>query len=427
MMYKILLALLIAFLFGGCMGSPKTPKANEKVFAEEDVYILFALRAEQLKEHEAASDIFKTLWEKSNKKEYLYKALQNDLAAHRYKLLISKVDEVTQGKMDDYILIRLKIVALLEDGQLEKSRILAIELVEISKKSNDYILVSEIYVKQKKFDTALKYLESAYTKNYNEKILDRMSIILYVNLQRNKEAIAQLETHTRIHGCSKIICTRLIGFYSNENNIDGLLSVYLRLYELEKSEDIAKKIVQIYVYKKDYIKLMGFLQKSGSDDDLLLQVYINSKNYKKASALAQKLYIETDDINYLGQSAIFEYESYKNKNNKEMQKSVIEKLKKVAVIDKNPLYLNYLGYLLIDHSIDIKEGMKYVRKALKVNGDSAFYLDSLAWGYFRLGECEKALKIIKKVQKLDGGDDPEVLEHVKAIKKCKKKKGKKKK
>ena len=424
-MFKIFLSLFLVLFFVGCFGEPKPPKAlapNEKAFAEEDLYILFALRAEQLKEYDAASNIFNSLWKKSGKKEYLYRSLQNDLVANKNKQVISRVDEVTLGKMDDFKLVRFKIIALMGDEKFEMARVLAIELVEKSKIVSDYILVSEIYVKQKKFNTALKYLESAYTKNYNEKILDKMSIILYVNLQRKRDAIAQLETHSRIHGCSKIICTRLIGFYSNENNIEGLLSVYLRVYELEKSTKIAKKIVQIYAYQKEYIKLMNFLQKSGSDDELLLQVYINSKNYKKASILAQKLYSQTGDINYLGQSAIFEYESCKNKNDKQMQTRMIEMLKEVVSVKKNTLYLNYLGYLLIDHSIDIKEGMGYIREALEIEPNSAFYLDSLAWGYYRLGECKEALKIIKRVKKLDGGDDPEVLEHIKAIKKCKNKK-----
>jgi len=429
-MYKIFLSIFLALMFSGCFGTSKPSpslKPHEKAFAEEDVYILFGLRAEQLKEYNAASNIFNALWEKSNKKEYLYKSLQNDLAIQQNKRVISRVDEITKGSLDDFILVRLKIVALIGETKFEQARVLAIELVDRSKKDNDYILVSEIYVKQKKYDTAVKYLESAYTIDYNEKILDRMSIILYVNLQRSKDAIAQLETHARMHGCSKMICTRLIGFYSNENNVEGLLSVYLRLYELEKSKDTAKKIVQIYVYQKDYIKLMSFLQSSSSDDELLLQVYINAKNYKKASTLAEKLYSETNDINYLGQSAIFEYESHKNKNDKKMQNRVIDKLKKVASIEKRPLYLNYLGYLLIDHSIDIKGGMKYVREALKIEPNSAFYLDSLAWGYYRLGNCKKATQIINKVKKLDGGDDPEVLNHVKAIKKCKNKKVKDKK
>jgi hypothetical protein len=428
-MIKIFLSLFLVLFISGCVSKTETIKPNEKAFEEEDAYILFALRAQELKEFSSASSIFNTLYEKSNKKEYLYKSLQNDLAANKNADVIAKVDRYTDGKIQDFKLIRLKIVALIGDQKYEQARVLAIALVEKTKDANDYVLVSEVYVKQKKYDTALKYLESAYVKNYNEKILDRMSIILYVNLQKTTDAIAQLESHARIHGCSKVICTRLIGFYSNENNIEGLLSVYLRLYELEKSKEIAKKIVQIYIYQKDFIKLMGFLKSSASNDELLLEVYINAKNYKQASELAKKLYKETGDINYLGQSAIFGYESHKDKSDKKMQKSVVKKLKKVVEIEKRPLYLNYLGYLLIDHSIDIKAGMAYVREALKIEPNSAYYLDSLAWGYYKLKKCKKAYKIISKVRKLEGGDDSEVVAHEKAIKKCleKQKKGKKKK
>lgn len=89
------------------------------------------------------------------------------------------------------------------------------------------------------------------------------------------------------------------------------------------------------------------------------------------------------------------------------------------------MYLNYLGYLLIDHEIDVKKGMLYIKQVLKLEPDSAFYLDSLAWGHYKLGECKKAKKIMQKVLTLEGGDNEEVLEHVDAINKCLKiKKGK---
>ena len=430
MIYKIFLLIMLVLLFGGCGGINSTPKPsspNKKAFVEEDTYILFALRAEELKDYESASELFNILYKKSSKKEYLYRSLKNTLSARKYKKVITNIDNITNNKLNDAKLIRFKIFALLGEQKLNDAKALAIKLVEITKSPNDYILVAEIYVKQKKFNTALKYLESAYVKEYNELILDKMSIILYINLERTKDAIAQLETHTRVHGCSKLICNRLIGFYSNDNNINGLLSITLRIYELDKSDAMAKKIIQIYTYKKEYIKLMQFLEKNKIDDDLLLQVYITTKNYKKAAKLAKKLYKDSNDIYYLGQSAIFEYESFKNKNNKDMQNRVIKKLKKVVKIEKNPLYLNYLGYLLIDHSIDIKAGIKYVREALTFNEDSAFYLDSLAWGYYKLGKCKKAFKIISKLRDLDGGDDPEVIKHFKIIKKCKINKGKNKK
>ena len=423
-MYKIVFLLFLVLFFGGCFGEPKpsAPKSNEKVFEEEDAYILFALRAEQIKDYQSASELFDKLYRKSGKKEYLYRSLGNDLAARKNQEVIKKINDLTKDEQNDLKLIRLKIVAFIGDGEFENARVLGISLVEKSKEVNDYLLVSEVYVKQKKYNTALKYLESAYVKDYNEKILDKISIILYVNLHRKKDAIALLETHIRMNGCSKQICGRLIGFYSNENNIDGILSTYLRMYKLNKNAEISQKIIEIYMYKKDYVKLMMFLQDSGSDDDLLLQMYIDSKNYKKAFEMAEKLYVASGDIKYLGQSAMFEYESSKDKNDVQMHKRVVDKLKKVVHNEKISLYLNYLGYLLIDHSIDVKAGMVYVKEALEMDENSAFYLDSLAWGYYRLGECEKALQIITKVRKLDGGDDPEVIKHFEAIQKCKMKK-----
>nr|MBL0708874.1 hypothetical protein [Sulfurimonas sp.] len=240
MFFKTIMAIFFVFILGGCVGSKPSIKPNEKAFAQEDIFILLALRAEQLEDYKSASSIFNTLWEKSGKKEYLYESLQNDIAMKNFSKVVTIVDEVSGGKLDDYTLVRLKIVALIGESKFEEARVLAISLVEISKDTTDYLIVSEVYIKQKKFDTALKYLESAYSKEYNENILDKMSIILYVNLQRKKDAIAQLETHIRIHGCSKIICNRLIGFYSNEDNVDGLLSIYLRKYETDKDSEIAK-------------------------------------------------------------------------------------------------------------------------------------------------------------------------------------------
>ncbi len=423
----VLLVLLSLFLVS-CM-EPKpdldTLKSNQKAFAEEDAYILFALRAEQVHEYKAASSIFNTLYEKSQKKEYLYRSLQNDLIAKEYEEVIKIVDETSRGSLDDYTLVRVKVVALIELYKLEEARVLATQLVEKSNAVNDYLLVSDVYIKRQEYDTALKYLESAYIKNYNEKILDKMSIVLYVNLQRKKDAIAQLETHTRIHGCSRMVCHRLIGFYSNENNVEGLLSVYLRLYAVDKSEEISKKIIQIYSYKKEYIKLMNFLEESKSDDKALFELYSFTKNYNKAYLLADELYAKSGDINYLGQSAIYEYESANDKNNKKMLQSVVDKLEKVVKVDSNPLYLNYLGYVLIDHDMDVKKGIEYIKKVLLVKPNSSFYLDSLAWGYYKLGECKKAKKILDRVVTLEGGDDPEVKKHVKLVDKCiKNKKGK---
>jgi len=426
-MYKNVVLLLISLLLVSCASpNPQEIQTNQKVFEEEDTYILYALQAEELKENRAASSIFETLYEKSQREEYLYRSLENDLIAKDTQKLIHRIDAMPLELQDDVKLMRLKVVGLFELNRLNEAQVLAMKLAKRTQEPNDYLLVSDVLIKSQQYDLALKYLESAYAKEYNEKILDKMSIILYVNLNRQKDAIAYLETHSRMHGSSQLISSRLIGFYSDQNNLDGLLSTYKRLYSLEKNEEIAKKIIQIYNYKRDYLRLTDFLEESKSDDEMLLQLYSSARNYTKAYPLADKLYKKTSNITYLGQSAIYEYESAKDKNSQVLLKSVVNKLEKVTQKDKSPIYLNYLGYLLIDHSLDVKKGMIYIEDVLKLEPNSAYYLDSLAWGYYKLGECNKAKTIIDRVLKLEGGDNIEVIEHSKAINKCTKtKKGKK--
>ncbi len=428
-MYKfsIFLISLVIFL-GGCTPTTvvdvptKTKKSNKKLFPQEDTLILFALRAEEIGDFTSAGQIFNDLYEKTARKEYIHRSLRNDLYLKKNEKVINRINALDKSLADDYVLMRLKIISLIQLDRLNEAESSALELVEKSKEVNDYTLVSDIYIAQKKFDIAVKYLESAYSEDYNEHILDKMSIILYVNLQRKKEAIAQLETHTRVHGCSIVTCKRLIAFYGNEDDINGLLSAYLRYYEIDSSPELAEKIIQLYGYKKEYLKLMLFLQDSHSDNDMLLQLYINSKNYIKAFPLARQLYNETGDSRYLAESVIYEYESQVDKESQIFLKNISLKFEELLKQDNNHLYLNYYGYILIEHEVDIKKGMFYVNKALKKEPNSSFYLDSLAWGHYKLGACEKSLDMIERVITLEGGDDPEVMKHYEIIKKCKGKK-----
>ena len=431
-MIRILLLTIMSLFFISCSMHPKPIKPDEKAFDKEDIYIMSALNAEQTKHYKIAAKRFEILYEKSSKKEYLYRSLHDYLLAKENKKVIQKVDAVAGDSLSDPILVRLKTIALIKMGKFDEAKKTATSLAKTTQKADDYLLASDAYIKNQEYDEALKYLESAYMKEYNEKILDKMAVILYSDLHRKKDAIAYLETHTRVHGCSQLICKRLIGIYSNENNIEGLLSVYKRLYNLNKDKAVAEKIIQIYAYKRDYVKLIDFLEDTHANNEVLLELYVAGKDYAQASTLAQNLYEDTGDIKYLGQSAVYEYEAHSKKMSKKVLTSVIEKLTKVVKQTDNPLYLNYLGYILIDHNVDIEKGMGYIKEVVKNNPDSAFYLDSLSWGYYKLHQCAKAKKIMDKVVNMEGGDNPEVLLHVKKIDACYKKsvqhkKGKKKK
>jgi predicted Zn-dependent protease len=390
----------------------------KKAFEQEDTYILYALYAEEKKQYMAAAGLYEMLYKYSGKNEYKYRELANYSLAGKYDTLLEKCGKYQEEDESDLKLKRFEILALIKLLRYDEAKEKALSLVDKTKATEDYLLVSEIYIKQKHYDTALKYLERAYTVDYDEAILDQMAVILYVNLDRKSDAMAQLESHSRIHGCSAKVCMRLASFYSKQNDIDGMLSTYLRLYESEPSDEVAEAIIRIYSYQKNMPKLLVFLEESRAHDPILLQMYIEEHAYKKAAKLAKELYEKEGDATYLAQSAIFRYESAEDKNDKDMLHLVIRDLKRAIHDNPTPLSLNYLGYLMIDHAIDVKEGMEYVREALKIEPESAFYLDSLAWGYYRENRCDKAQDIMKKVIKALGSDDAEVKKHIDAINRC---------
>lgn len=420
LMIRVVLASLMLLLFVGCSThqTDHVKAPHEKAFFEEDEYILYALHAEEHKEYAAASKLFSVLYDRSGKKEYLYRSLSNQMKAGELDAMLIRTAVLIEADPKELEVRRLEVLALLKKRSYEEAKNKALALVEMSHEPEDYLLVSEAYSKQGRHDQAVKYLESAYMIDYDERILDKMVIILYVDLGRKKDAISYLETHSRLNGCSKLICTRLAGLYSESNNVDGMLSTYVRLYELEPEEEYAEAIVKIYNYQKKYLKLMIFLEKSEIDDPMLLQLYINNKSYSKAATLAKKLYDDRGDIAYLGQYAIFTYESTQDKHEPKMLDEVMETIETVLQQSDDALYLNYIGYLLIDHDLDIARGMEYVREALNMEPDSPFYLDSLAWGYYKLGQCPKAMSLMRQVEKELGEKDEEVMSHIDAIKKC---------
>lgn len=414
---------LILILLGGCAMKPSELSPQKKAFPSEDAYVLFALDAEANGHHKAAAELYATLYEKAPRPAYRELFFTNLLQAKAYEDVLENVRQQSANGFAPE-LERYKIRALIGLGEIEAARETALALLERTKAKQDYVAVAEIYAMQKQYNTALRYLQSAYAIDYDEQVLDKMVVMMYVHLERKKDAVAQLETHIRLNGCSERTCKRLAGFYSDQNNIEGMLTTYLRLYDTAPSPDVAATIVRIYSYQNDVVHLKQFLEQYHTDDALLLKLHINAKEYDAAAALAGKLFEQTGEASYLGQQAIMTFEAASDPRDPAVLTDVVTKLKQAVKSREDALMLNYLGYLLIDFDLDPVAGIGYVKRALKQEPDSPFYLDSLAWGYYKLGQCEKALELMQRVvEAMNGERDEEVDKHLDAIKACAKRTG----
>lgn len=71
---------------------------------------------------------------------------------------------------------------------------------------------------------------------------------------------------------------------------------------------------------------------------------------------------------------------------------------------------NALGYTLVDRTERIEEGLKLIEKAHALSPEDAFILDSMGWGYYRLGQYPKSVEYLQKA--FDKRADPEVAAHL---------------
>lgn len=92
--------------------------------------------------------------------------------------------------------------------------------------------------------------------------------------------------------------------------------------------------------------------------------------------------------------------------------SVLEEDLRV-ILDKEPnnsQALNALGYTLADRTNRHQEALTLITKAVELKPNDAFYLDSLAWVHYRLGNLDEAERYIKQTVAIQAA--PEFLAHL---------------
>jgi Flp pilus assembly protein TadD len=76
-----------------------------------------------------------------------------------------------------------------------------------------------------------------------------------------------------------------------------------------------------------------------------------------------------------------------------------------------PELLNFLGYSWIDRGERLHEALAMVQKAVDTDPKSGAMLDSLGWGYYRLGDYKTAVDKLEQAVAIEAGD-PDVNNHL---------------
>lgn len=399
-----------------------------KEYPYEISYVMFALEYENQGRYPYAKSIYKKLFENTNNYEYLERFVSLSFHQKDYKSILEiitpNVLEQMKGIKQEETILRVYSFSLMKMDKKDESIYFAKKVLKLDPSDVNHELLGSIYLDSKNYQEAFNEFEKSFKINNSDSTLLTLTNIQYFYLKQNEKAKNTIAKYMEENGEHYALSLQLLTFYEKDKEEEKVLNLLTKLYNKYKNEkkEIAYKKVRdlliTYIAQKDIEKAIIFVKENNESDEILLDLYKSSNKANEAYILIEKMFKETNDYRYLGEMAVIEFEKAKNKQS--VLNSVIVKFEKTLENISNHVYENYFAYLLIDYDIDVKKGITLVNKALKKQPDNLAYIDTLAWGEYKLNNCDIALKLMKKVVDKVGLEDSEVKLHWEKIKECSK-------
>lgn len=201
--------------------------------------------------------------------------------------------------------------------------------------------------------------------------------------------------------------------YELQNKLDNAIKEYKKVHGNQYGFEAELRIALILAKQGNIKSARMRLQNMSPDSlDKELRVYVTegeilntAKKYNEAMKLYTEALRQLPDNNRLLYARALTAEKLGRIN------FAVKDLENIVKREpENSQALNALGYILIDKTKKVEEGLEYIKKAFKLEPDDAAIHDSMGWAYYRLGKYDEALKYLRRAfEKLK---DAEVAAHL---------------
>ncbi len=342
-------------------------------------------------------------------------------------------------------ILRLKGRILIEMGNYAEGA----KTLENLKNLNDvdFLILSQAYENMEDYDKAIFYLLKTDSLRKDDSEIKREVIDIFIEKKDFKRADSLTDILLKMDGLNPNYL-RLKGYLQYEigNYAEAIKNLLLAI-ETNPKDDLSNYYIsRIYYRLGNYSKSLEYLKRAIEINPKAIEyknykifILIVKRNYREAFyELKRTLSRYTDDpgINYLAgflfseigkkQKAIDFYLRSLKKDSLDHQKwfelgALYESLnmikeaeecfKKVITLDSsNAKAYNYWGYMLAERGLKLKLAVKLIERALEISPGNGYYLDSLGWVYYQMGDYKKAKEILLQAVHIQP-EDPVILEH----------------
>ncbi|RPH05634.1 MAG: hypothetical protein CBC53_004710 [Alphaproteobacteria bacterium TMED93] len=185
--------------------------------------------------------------------------------------------------------------------------------------------------------------------------------------------------------------------YINWNVLINISELYIDLQQYSFALDYLHRLEKGYEEKTEIFYKLGELYHIQKD-------YKNATKYFSEAISSLKVVENRHWYLYYSRGMAYERSNKWNLAEKDF-------LYSIELSPEQPLTLNYLGYSWIDSGKNIDAAKDLISKAVKLRPDDGYFVDSLGWAYYRMGEYEKSVIELEKAVSLVP-NDPIINDHL---------------
>lgn len=270
------------------------------------------------------------------------------------------------------------------------------------------------YIEEKEYNRAydqLAIIENGDPSDLNVKA--KMAFIL-IEQKKYKEAILRLEEILALEPSSDKIRFYLGAVYEEIKDFKSAIEQFQKV-PVASSYYQESVIHTSYLYKLlgDYDKAVEAIQKGIKERDEHPQFYAlyaslldDRKEYKPAAEMLTSAVSKFPDH---AQLHFFLGSMQDRLGDKE---GTVKSMKRVLELDKNHVQaLNFLAYTYADSGVRLEEAEKLVRRALELQPNDGYILDTLGWVLFKKGKVGDAVKVLEAAYKIQPNESI-IAEHL---------------
>jgi len=227
-----------------------------------------------------------------------------------------------------------------------------------------------------------------------------LRLSLYLRPSNDLTAVTLASLFEQLKQGDQVIAAYQMVSASSPLKLGADIQIALELDSMGKTDEATQRLTQIIAARPHDVETLS----------ALAELQRSAKKYVEAAATYDQA-IAAVAIPQRENWTLFYFRGICYERSNQWLKAEADFKKALELNPDQPLVLNYLGYSWVDKGLNLEEAFKMLRRAVELQPNDGYIVDSLGWAHFKLGQYQEAAQTLEKAIDLKPAD-PVLNDHL---------------